>query len=71
MRDVSNAVEAMKPGPQLDRCLLEQHEKQIRSLKSKLADVLHKIATLDEDDTGLADRRFAISTAIFNTYLQI
>ena len=29
---VSNTVEAMEPGPELDHCLLEQHEEQISSL---------------------------------------
>ena len=68
---VSNAVEAIEPGPQLDHCLLEQHEEQISSLKSELADVLHNIATLDEDETGLEDRKSVISKVIFNMRLQI
>ena len=33
--DVSNAFEAMKPGPELDRCLLKQHEEQISGHKSE------------------------------------
>ena len=69
--DVSNTVEAIKPGPELGRCLLEQHEEQISGVKSELADVAHNIATLDEDETGLEERRFVISKAIFNTCLQI
>ena len=69
--DVSKAVEALKPGPELDCCLFEQQEEQISSLKNELADVSHNIATLDKDETGLEDRRSAISKAIFNTRLQI
>ena len=71
LRDVSNSVEAMKMGPELDHFLLEQNEEQVSSLKRELADVSHDIATLDKDETGLAERRSAISKVIFNTCLQI
>ena len=47
LRDVSNAVEAIIPGPELDHCLLEQHQEQISGVKSEVADVLHNIPTLD------------------------
>ena len=69
--DDSNAIQAMQPGPELDCCRLEQHEEQICGLKSELADVSHNMATLDKDDTGLADRKSAILKAIFNMHLQI
>ena len=52
---VSNAIKAIERGPESDRCLLEQHEEQISGLKSGLKDVLQKIATLNEDETGLED----------------
>ena len=71
LRDLANAVEAIERGPELHRCLLEQHEEQISGLKSDLVDVLHKNATLDKDKTGLEDRRSAISKTIFNACLQI
>ena len=71
MCDVANAVEAMEPGPELDRSLLEQHEEQISGLKTKLADVSHNIAIFDGDETSLADRRSSILKAIFSTCLQI
>ena len=71
LRDIAGAVEAMEKGPELHRCLLEQHEEQISGLKSELTDVSRIIATLEEDKTGLKDRRTAISKAIFNTCLQI
>ena len=61
LRDIANAVEAIERGPEFDRCLLEQHEEQISGLKSKLIDVSCNIATLDKDETGLEDRRCAIS----------
>ena len=68
---VSNTVQAMEPGPELDHCLLEQHEGQINGVKSELADISHSIVTLDEDDIGLEDRTFLIWKAIFNSHLQI
>ena len=71
LRDGFNAVEAMKQGPKLDYCLLEQHEEQVSGLKSKLADALHNIATLDMDETGLADRRAEILKVFFNRNLEI
>ena len=55
----------------MDRCLLDQHEQRINRLDSELTDVSHIIATLEEDETGLKDRKTAISKAIFNTCLQI
>ena len=70
MRDIANAVGAIGRGPELDRCLLEQHEEQISGLKSELTDISRDIATLDKDETGLEDRRSAISKTIFNTCLQ-
>ena len=39
LRDVFNATKAMKSGPELDRCLLKQHEEQISGLKSELTEV--------------------------------
>ena len=69
--DISNTVEAMEPAPELYCCLLKQHEEQITGLKSEVADILHNIVTLNEDNTGVADRRFATSKAIFSTHLQI
>ena len=70
LHDVANAVDAMEPGPELDCCLLEQREEQISGLKSELADVSHNIVALDKNDISLADRRSAISKAIFRTCLQ-
>ena len=64
LRDIANAVEAMiERGPELDRCLLEQHEEQISGLKSELIDVSRKIATLDKDKFGnrLEDRRSGVT----------
>ena len=69
--DVSNAPEALEPGPELDCCLLKQHEEQISGLKSELAAVLHNIITLKEDNSSLTERRSAISKIIFSTRLQI
>ena len=71
MHDDANAIEAMKPGPELDHCLLKQNEEHINSLKSKLEDISHNIITLDDDDTGLADRRYTSLKAIFNMHHQI
>ena len=71
LRDIASTVEAIERGPELDRCLLKQHEEQISGLKSELTDVLHNIATLEEDETGLKDRRLAISQTIFNNCLRI
>ena len=70
LRDVSNTVKAMAPGPDLDRCLLKQHEEQIRGLKIDLTDVSHNIIILNEDDYVLAGKRSTVSKAIFNTHLQ-
>ena len=67
---LSNVVEAMEPGPELDHCLLELHEQQINSLKSELTEGLYKIVSIEDDD-GLAETRFAISEVIFNTHRKI
>ena len=61
LRDIASAVETIERGPELDHFLLEQHEEQLSGLKSELSDVSRKIATLEEDETGLKDRRSAIS----------
>ena len=71
LRDIANAVEAIERGPKLDRCLFEQHDEQISGLKSELTDVSRIVATLEEDKTGLKDRRTAISKTIFNMCLRI
>ena len=44
LRDIANAVEAMERGPELDCCLLEQHDEQNSGLKSELIDVSRIIA---------------------------
>ena len=69
--DITKADEAMEPGSELDHCVLEQHAKQTSSLKRELPDVSYNIITLDEDNTGLADRRSSILKAIFSMPLQI
>ena len=61
----------MEPGPELDLCLLKQHEEQINGVKSDLADVSYNIVTLDEDNSGLIDRRSEILKVIFSMHLQI
>ena len=53
LRDIASAVEAIERGLELDCCLPEQHQEQISGLRSELTDVLHDIATLEEDETGL------------------
>ena len=53
---IANAIEAIERGPELDCCLLEQHEEQISGPKSELIDVSHNIATLDKNETDLEDR---------------
>ena len=61
----------MAPGPELDHCLLQQHEEQISGLKHDLTNVSPTIVTLDYDNTGLANRRYTISKVIFDMHLQI
>ena len=61
----------MDPGPELDRCLVEHHKEQISGLKNEVTEVSHNIVTTHEDNSGRADKRSAISKAIFSTHLQI
>ena len=69
--DVSNPIETIEQGPEVDHCLLEHHKEQVSGLKSELTDVLHNIVTLDDDKFGLAGRISTISKAIFNMHLQM
>ena len=71
LRDVTNAIEAIEPGPHMDRCLLKQHKEQISSLKSELTAVLHKIGILDEENSSLVDKRSVILKVTSSTRLQI
>ena len=70
LHDVSNAIEAIELGPELDHWLLEQHKEQISGLKTELTDIWHNIVTLDEDYFGVADKTSVIIKAIFSTRLQ-
>ena len=72
LQDVSNTVEAMAPGSDLDHCLLEQHQHQQHQelnsgLTSDLMDVSHSIVTLDNDNSDQADKTSTISKVISNS----
>ena len=70
VKRINSKITTVTPGPSIDRCLLEQCNRQIIGFETEMLDISRKIA--DMVDTGeLNDEKFRISDVIFNLGLKI
>ena len=68
---ISDELRVVKPGPDMDRCLLEQLKEQLSGLKLELFDVSQSILALTENTTVQTEEETRISKGIFDAHLNI
>ena len=56
MHRVTDAIGTVTPGPDVDRCLLEQVKEKLSGLKLELFDVSRSILALSDDTTVQAEQ---------------
>ena len=54
---LNDSVDSILSSPSIDTCLLRQVRRQVNCMDSKLADVAHKLLSLDDGEQELMDKR--------------
>ena len=71
LRDIGGTLDTVAPGPNFDRCLVQQIGEQVSGLKSELTDTSRGITMLIEDRPDLTELENNLDKAIFNISLRI
>ena len=57
LTSLNDSADYTTSGPSIDTCLLRQLRRQVNSMDTELADVVHKILSLDEGEEELIEER--------------
>ena len=60
LTSLNDSVDLMTPRPGMDTCLLRQLRRQVNNMDFKLADVTHKILSLDSEEEALMEERLKV-----------
>ena len=71
LRSITETVEPIAPGPDLDDCLVWKLEKQVGCLQAELSDSSRGILSLKQKDQGLFDLKLTLDKALFDMSLRI
>ena len=71
LQRIAGAAKPLGPGPDLDLCLLEQYEEQMKSFKLEVFDISCSNLSINDNTTDLSNHESKFSQAIFDTCLHI
>ena len=71
LTSLNDSADLMEPGPGMDTCLLRQLRRQVNNLDSELADITHKILSLDSGEEALMEERSKVKKVLLKVDLKV
>ena len=68
---MNDSVELMEPRPGMGTCLLRQLRRQVNKMDFELADITHKILSLDSGEEALMEERSKVNKVLLKVNLKV